>query len=93
MNEVRIRNAEGDIIRRSKNLRAIIEHNRKVVVASVHLFPAMIGTGGLLGVTWIDGSDTITDFASYTVMLAWVKARKAFAGKWREVGRISAVQP
>lgn len=59
-------------VRRSRNLRGIIEYPSSVERVDVWT--------SQLGVTWTDGSSTIIDFADHGVLLDWIKARRMFRG-------------
>lgn len=77
---VRIVDKDLNVVRRSRNLRAILEHARNRLVERIDLYRNSTGHGGQLGITWQDGSSVITDFACFTVMQDWVKARVWFKG-------------
>jgi hypothetical protein len=80
-NGIIIRDINGRSVRRSKNLRGILEYCRTCQVERVDLFGPNRDGEGVLGVTWADGSTCVTDFASYRLMAEWAKARRAFDGR------------
>lgn len=76
---IRIFDRDGAVIRRSANLRGIIDYSRDVAVERVDLFGPNSTGGGTMGVTWVDGSTCLADFASFTVMSRWASKRRQFA--------------
>ena len=78
---ITIRDKDFRVVARSHNLRGILDYSRDHPVERVDLFPATNGNpAGTLGVTWTNGATTVADFASYSVMKKWVKARRCFRG-------------
>jgi hypothetical protein len=73
-----IQNSAGENIRKSQNLRAITEHNRRQTVDVALL--SRYGQAGVLTVQWVNGDACHTQFASFQVMQDWVSRRRAFKG-------------
>lgn len=71
-----IRDADFRIVKKSSNLRGIIEYSRRAPVKTVMLFHA----APALGVVWGDGAATLVRFADATVMRQWAEARQCFKG-------------
>ena len=76
---IEIRNPQGQVIRRSRNLRGIGDHARRTWLAEAVASPAQDGRG-LLQVTFGDGTTCRTEFASYQVLCIWLHARRSWAG-------------
>ena len=76
---VEIRNKQGQVIRRSRNLRGILDHARRVGLDEACAYPRERGRG-LLCVAFADGSTCQTEFADYTVLCWWLQARRSWAG-------------
>lgn len=72
-----IRDTDGCIVSRSKNLRGILDYSRRHIVERVDIWPHVSGTAQL-GVTWINGASVITDFQSFTVCRQWCTSRRRF---------------
>lgn len=72
-----IRDRDMRVVRRTRNLRAILEHSRDHAVERLDVYPGPHGTGQL-GVAWADGSTTIVDFASINVLREWIARRRCF---------------
>lgn len=72
---ITIYDCNGKQIARSKNLRGILDRNRKATPVSVALCP-LNGTEGQALVIWADGSYTWVRFASYCLMVGWFRARR-----------------
>ena len=64
-------------ISRSRNLRGILDYSRRNPVERIDLYGQPLGAG-LLGITWINGSSVITEFASFSVMREWTRDRAVF---------------
>jgi hypothetical protein len=75
---VTIRDNSFNIVQRSKNLRGILERTRRIAVDRVDVWPDKAGDTAQLGVTWVDGSSCVTDFASFKLCKQWCRARRAF---------------
>lgn len=76
---------EGRVVRRSRNLRGLLEHVRLHAVDRVGLSRnrernAFGGMGGVLRVHFANGDHCTTDFASYDVMREWVTKRRNLRG-------------
>jgi hypothetical protein len=69
----------GRIVRTSKNLRGVLDYARVSPVRRVETTPLPAGAGSLR-VLYRDGAETRANFASYEVMLDWVKRRRSWAG-------------
>ena len=76
---IEIRNASGEVIRRSRNLRGIQVHARRTWIAEAVASPGEDGRG-ILQVTFGDGATCRTEFASYTVLCIWLRSRRSWAG-------------
>ena len=76
-NPVVIRDSAGRPVKRSENLRGILDYTnqRGVWVERLDLFGPNKQGGGTLGVTWNTGATTLADFADFSVMEDWVKQR------------------
>lgn len=90
-----IRNADGEVIRQSRNLRGIREymgHNRvKVMSIDPMRQPTLASltdtSGGKLCILFVDGSSFEANFASYTVLRDWVRRRRnAYGSTLRVAG-------
>ena len=66
-----IRDYEGRVIRRSKNLRGIRDY--PCYVERVDMW------GAQLGVTWLNGAFTIVNFADANMLRQWVGRRRMFS--------------
>lgn len=82
-----VRDINGRVVARSQNLRGIRAYTQKSALNYIEradLFGPNKQGGGTLGITWADGATALVDFASFTVMRAWVdaraKGRGVFAG-------------
>jgi len=71
-----IRDAGLRVVKKSQNLRGILDYSRAHTVERVDLY----GSSRLLGVTWTNGASTVVRFADAKVMRRWVEARKCFKG-------------
>jgi hypothetical protein len=78
MSPVIIRDADFKPVRTSRNLRGILIHSNLHAVDRVDIWPKR--DSAQLGVTWVDGSSCITDFADPRVCKDWVASRRAFKG-------------
>jgi hypothetical protein len=76
---VEIYNIQGKVIHRSRNLRGIFDHGRRTWIEEAVACPAQEGKG-LLSVTFGDGSTCQTEFADYTVLCWWLRARRSWTG-------------
>ena len=85
---IEIRDRNGEVIHRSKNLRGIFDHARHTWVEEAVAMPTWQSTG-LLCVTFGDGSTCRTEFASYGVLVQWLRSRRSWAG----VRRIAESDP
>lgn len=72
-----IRDTDGYIVSRSKNLRGIREYLRRHAVERVDIWPHDSGTAQI-GVTWANGASVITDFQSFAVCKQWCASRRRF---------------
>ncbi len=81
---VEIANAQGQVIRRSRNLRGIFAHARRTWIEKASASPMQAGQG-LLQVTFGDGCTCRTEFASYQVLCDWLRNRRSWAGV-RKIG-------
>lgn len=79
MPNVIIRDADGHVVSRSRNLRGILEYSRRVPVERIDIWRNPDETAQL-GITWTNGSSTITDFASFNVCKQWCASRRNFSG-------------
>jgi hypothetical protein len=70
-------NLNGNLVASSKNLRGILDYARKVPVHRVAIYRNLNGDG-LLCVTFDNGANCQTTFASYTVCIDWVKSRRSW---------------
>lgn len=82
---VEIANAQGQVIRRSRNLRGIFAHARRTWIEEAIACPAQEGRG-LLQVTFGDGCTCRTEFASYAVLCDWLHHRCSWVGVRRIAG-------
>ncbi len=84
-NQTRIFSPDGLILRTSRNLRGMRDYARVSPVATVETKPdGYDGARGLLRVTYADGCYSIASFASYHIMIDWVRNRRT----WRDATRI-----
>jgi hypothetical protein len=65
----------GQIVKRSRNLRGIVDYSRVSVPARVELIPVGKSSGSLR-VIFADGASTRVNFASYSIMVDWVRNRR-----------------
>ncbi len=69
----------GKAIRRSKNLRGIIDYSRVSQVVKVDgIFDPENEVRGILTVKYSDGCTSTASFASYHIMVDWVRNRRIF---------------
>lgn len=74
---------DGKTIRTSKNLRGMLDYARVSPVTSVNAYRDPSNSErGLLDVTYFDGAQSRASFASYHVMVDWVRERRS----WRNRG-------
>jgi len=76
---VEICNSQGQVIRRSRNLRGILDHARRTWIEEASAAPAQEGKG-ILSVTFGDRSTCTTEFASYEVLCWWLRSRRSWSG-------------
>ena len=76
---IEIYSREGKVIHRSRNLRGILDHARKVGIQSATGELLAHGRGRLL-VRFGDGSAAEAQFASFTVLERWLHSRRSWAG-------------
>jgi hypothetical protein len=81
---VKIRNADMNVIRTSRNLRGILDHARRVPVRQVSVADHIDG-GALISVYYDNGDSCTTEFASRSVCEGWVKARRSWGLVARDV--------
>jgi hypothetical protein len=74
-----ITNTQGQVVHRSRNLRGIVDHARRVGLASACADPSTDGRGRLC-VTFADATSSRVEFASYTALCNWLHARRAWSG-------------
>lgn len=67
----------GQIIRQSRNLRGIVDYARSSKPARVELTPFGV-CNGRLRVIFNDGASTSAHFASYHIMIDWVRNRRSW---------------
>ena len=60
----------------SRNLRGILEYTRKNTIDRVDIWPTE--SGAQFGITWLNGSFCISDFADAMVCKAFFAKRKTF---------------
>jgi len=70
----------GQIIRHSKNLRGIVDYARISKPLRVELTP-INKSNGRLRVIFADGASTSAHFASYHIMIDWVRNRRSWDKK------------
>ena len=69
----------GKVIRRSKNLRGIIDYARFSPVVKVDgVFHHENEVRGILTVEYFDGCTSKASFASYHIMVDWIRSRRIF---------------
>lgn len=71
-----IYDADLRVVKKSKNLRGILDYSRTHTVERVDVYQS----ARLLGVTWTNGASTVVQFADAKVMRRWAEARKCFKG-------------
>jgi hypothetical protein len=76
---IEIHNQHGKVIHRSRNLRGILDHARRVGLWAANAYPQEDGKG-MLCVTFADASRCEAQFASYQVLCQWLCARRSWAG-------------
>lgn len=69
----------GELIRKSKNLRGMLEYARISKVSRVELSPAG-KLNGRLRVVYANGATSSAHFASYHIMVDWVRNRRSWRG-------------
>lgn len=74
-----IRDAAFNVVSKTKNLRGILDYSRTHRVDRIDFWEEGVKGTGQLGITWVNGSSTITDFADAGVMRRWVRGRRVFA--------------
>lgn len=81
-----IRNARGDILHTSRNLRGLLEHGRRVgAPVSAYIVQDHAATGSKIGayvlrLFYPDGSQGWSRFADWRVCGQWLRARRAWQG-------------
>ena len=74
-----IRDKDGNIIRRSKNLRGVLEYARTHIISKIGA--DRIGKEeGKLMVLFHDGASYETNFASFGALKQWIRARRGWYG-------------
>jgi hypothetical protein len=74
-----IKDRSRKVIAESRNLRGVVDRARSVGVLQVELDRLPAGRGGVT-FTFLDGSFCDTEFADYSVLVDWLKARRSWAG-------------
>ena len=76
---IEIYNQHGKVVRRSRNLRGILDHGRAAGIQSAtgELLPH---GRGRLRVRFGDGSTAEAQFASFTVLEHWLHSRRSWSG-------------
>jgi hypothetical protein len=67
------------IIHRGRDLRIVVDHVRRVGLDNAWALKNADGSG-TLALTFGDASYCETDFADYTVLVAWLRARRSWRG-------------
>lgn len=83
MSDIQIMDQSGKVVRRSRNLRGIVEHLRNRLIRSVtirQLNTGVVRDDGELCIIWEDGTRVVTTFASFSVLCDWVCARTWMEG-------------
>ena len=70
----------GRIIKTSRNLRGLVEYARVSKPKRIELTPQS-GENGRLRVIFEDGASTSAHFASYRIMVDWVRSRRSWPKK------------
>jgi hypothetical protein len=73
---------EGACVARSRNLRGILDYARRSPVAHIETSMGYDGSPvrGLVLVKYADGAHCLTDFASYHIMIDWLRGRRSWRG-------------
>jgi hypothetical protein len=66
----------GQIVKRSKNLRGLLDYARLYKPVRIEISPQ--GEAGRLRVFFSDGASCSAAFCSYPVLIKWVDARKSW---------------
>lgn len=78
-----VKNAAGNVVSRSKNLRALVRYAGVSLVVNVRALPCPSNPyNGSLFVWYADGATSAAHFASYVVMLDWLNARRWNGATW-----------
>jgi hypothetical protein len=85
---IQIVRSDSTIAHRSKNLRGLLDHARRVGLISAQAFPIEDGCG-VLAVAFRDGCICVTVFQSFIVLCHWLQARRS----WTGVRRIAESNP
>jgi hypothetical protein len=73
-----IRDKDLRIVQRSKNLRGVLMRSRKLGLERIDIYGPYEDKSAQFGVTWVDGSFTFTNFASYKVLSNWHFVKKHY---------------
>jgi hypothetical protein len=82
---ITIRNADFRIVATSRNLRGLLTYARTVApVSRVDLYENKPGAtwGSQFGITFADGSSSISDFAQFSILCEWVETRRKLSRGW-----------
>jgi len=90
LHEVEIKDSDGSVIRRSRNLRGILDHARVQGVEYVRVDRDLRDGGAIVKVGFWDRATARTKFASYQVAVEFVKARRSWNLKVEHDGALSA---
>lgn len=79
---IEIKDRAGQVVKRSKNLRGILDYSsRCTFVRVLRVIASRKPNGaGLLRVEWSNDVFVEADFACYRVLCHWINARRVFAG-------------
>lgn len=70
----------GEFVSSSKNLRGIIDRNRKDHAIEVSVMPLMVG-GANVSVRWANGDWAATDFGSYDIAADFARSKRFATAK------------
>jgi hypothetical protein len=74
---------DGKVIRTSRNLRGMRDYARvSPIVEVATMKDPQLPSRGILTVVYQDGAKCSASFASYSIMIDWVRARRS----WRDAG-------
>lgn len=84
MPNIVIRSSDFRVVSTSRNLRGLLTYARRSPVTRVDLYENKPGAawGAQFGIVFADGSTSISDFASYSILCAWVETRRKLARGW-----------